>query len=389
MLDGAKAAILASAAAAVLLVGLRRRRPASLDEIGLRYVGTAGTKAADKYVGGDKTSEGQNFTSCYDALLASKRHAPGIEFLEIGVWYGKSLAMWAGTCGAIGGHAPPLAATHHGADLLLCSVADYFTSGSCCIRGVDINLRRWREHHPVLQRMGAFSRNSVEVYEFDTYSDSFATFARSALPPLDVVLDDGNHTAESQWHLFQLLFPRLKPGGVYIIEDIEQPAEVFTLGGASDGGRGTFFAAVLAHVAHGTYAQSQAVQREAERRAERAAARHINSKEQLRRQLASLREKHRALASGARGKGGSPNPAKGPVQGKADGKPTQSATEQIESAIRAKTAEVDAMPDHLSRDEQKRVRTAFIAAVEAAVALADDVASVEVRRNNLVFVRKH
>ena len=169
-------------------------RPPSLDNLGLRYL-TAPSRQKDKYSGGDKTSAGQGFTAFYASLLEARRHRPHLVFLEIGVWYGKSLAMW----------------------------ADYFTSGSATIIGIDISLTRWHEHRPDLEQMGAFTRNNVRAHQFDTYSDAFASFVCDKLPPPEVILDDGNHTAASQWHLFALLWRVLQSGGIYIIGDSRPP----------------------------------------------------------------------------------------------------------------------------------------------------------------------
>ena len=36
----------------------------------------------------------------------------------------------------------------------------------------------------------------------------------------DIVVDDGGHTADQQITSFFMLFPRLKPGGIYIVEDL-------------------------------------------------------------------------------------------------------------------------------------------------------------------------
>jgi len=323
----------------------------TLDEIGLRYLGGAAVFSRDKYLGGDKTSTGKSFTSFYESLLAPKRHLAGVVFLEVGVWYGKSLAMW----------------------------ADYFTSGDAQIHGVDINLRRWREHKPELESLGAFSRNTVYTYEVDTYSDKFAEMVAHELPQPDVVLDDGNHNAHSQWHLFALLFPRLRSGGIYIIEDIEQPSAVFTMGGgdSSDRGSGVFFAVVIAQTASEAFLRSPLVQREAERCVEAAVERHARARESLGKRLAALREKQRSLGSSPRGKAGG-SPQKGEKR----------IFEQLEAAIRQKLSEIDSMPVILSKQERLRVRSDFMTAVEAAASLAKSVATVQVRNNNVVFHKK-
>lgn len=37
----------------------------------------------------------------------------------------------------------------------------------------------------------------------------------------DVIIDDGGHHTDMIWHSFQLLWPTVKPGGFYFIEDLE------------------------------------------------------------------------------------------------------------------------------------------------------------------------
>ena len=196
----AASATAAAGIAAVLAWQRRRSSEPTLDEIGLRYMSKSAYKAGrEAYQGGDKTSAGQGFTSSYEELLAPLRHASGVVLLEVGVWYGKSLAMFSD-----------------------------FLAPDATIHGVDISLARWNTHSAELRDMGAFRRGAVHVHQHDTSSDEFAAFA-SGLPPLDVVIDDGNHTAASQWQVFTLLFPRLRSGGTYIIEDIEEPSGLFSM----------------------------------------------------------------------------------------------------------------------------------------------------------------
>ena len=38
-----------------------------------------------------------------------------------------------------------------------------------------------------------------------------------------------------QWRCFRLLWPRVRAGGVYIVEDIEDPATFFSMGDAASG----------------------------------------------------------------------------------------------------------------------------------------------------------
>lgn len=47
-----------------------------------------------------------------------------------------------------------------------------------------------------------------------------AAVAAAASGPFDVVIDDGGHAMHQQIASFQFLYPRLAPGGVYVVEDV-------------------------------------------------------------------------------------------------------------------------------------------------------------------------
>jgi len=102
-----------------------------------------------------------------------------IKFLEIGVFGGGSLDMW----------------------------RDYF-GPSATLFGVDINPDCAGLATPPTQvRIG---------------SQDDATFLRGVVEEMggvDVVLDDGSHVGKHQWSSFVTLFPLLREGGVYMIED--------------------------------------------------------------------------------------------------------------------------------------------------------------------------
>jgi len=128
----------------------------SLDEIGLKYTYDFGKRKT--YTGGDKTSMGHNFTERYDQLFQKIRF-DSIKFLELGVFYGKSLVMW----------------------------SDYFPNGH--IYGIDISLKRYNESIDTLKRHGAFKNNNISVFEQDITSDDFKDFLNT-LPDFDVIVDD-------------------------------------------------------------------------------------------------------------------------------------------------------------------------------------------------------
>lgn len=163
----------------------------SLDEIGLKYAYNFGK--GKQYVGGDKTSLGQNFTETYEKLFDPMRKEK-INLLELGVFYGKSLAMW----------------------------TEYFSNGK--IYGIDISLKRFNEEEQTLKKYGAFVNNNITVIEQDITNESFTLIIKT-LPNFDIIIDDALHRSDVQYNNLKLLFNKLNKGGYYIIEDIVDPIQ--------------------------------------------------------------------------------------------------------------------------------------------------------------------
>lgn len=141
-------------------------------------------KLAHKY-GTDKT----HYTPFYSLLLEGRRNTVA-SVLEIGI----------GT---------PSAMQH---------VAGYKPGAS---------LRMWEEYFPQAYIYGMDNDASVlfeteRIYTFcadqsrpDTY-----TLRADIHERFDLIIDDGSHNAEHQLITFKALKPRLRPGGLYIIEDV-------------------------------------------------------------------------------------------------------------------------------------------------------------------------
>lgn len=85
------------------------------------------------------------------------------------------------------------------------------------IVGVDINPECKKQERP-----------GVEILIGDQGDGDF--MARSVVPtgPFDIILDDGGHIPDQQLVSFFSLFPHLKDGGLYIVEDLHS---TFWLGG--------------------------------------------------------------------------------------------------------------------------------------------------------------
>jgi hypothetical protein len=110
-----------------------------------------------------------------------------VHLLEIGVYSGGSLEMW----------------------------ADYFGPG-CRIYGVDIEeaCRRYEDE-------------KTRIFIGDQADRAFWRRVRAEVPRLDVVIDDGGHKSIQQAVTLEELLPHLSPGGVYLCEDIHGPVNRF------------------------------------------------------------------------------------------------------------------------------------------------------------------
>jgi len=127
---------------------------------------------AIKY-GTDKSSPHHNYTDIYYRLLnTNKSEIKNV--LEIGIFQGNSLKMW----------------------------RDFFQNAT--IYGVDINPQCKFEEERIITIIG----NQTDVNFIKTLPDDF-----------DLIIDDGGHQSTQQIGSFVLLFPKLKSGGMYIVED--------------------------------------------------------------------------------------------------------------------------------------------------------------------------
>jgi hypothetical protein len=120
-----------------------------------------------------------HYFDIYDRHLAKFRGTE-MSLLEVGVYSGGSLGMWKA----------------------------YFGTG-CRVYGVDVE-----------EACAAYEDESVEIFIGDQVDRDFWTRLKGQLPPVDVVIDDGGHAPEQQLATLEEMLPHLRPGGVYICEDI-------------------------------------------------------------------------------------------------------------------------------------------------------------------------
>jgi hypothetical protein len=137
----------------------------SLDEIGLRF-------------GTDKASSGHGYLDFYESFLGHRRDEP-LKVLEVGVAQGASLRTWEA----------------------------YFPQAT--IIGVDIQAAARR-----------FQRGRVLIELADQSNIEELTGLGVAHGPFDLIVEDGSHMWEHQVTSLRTLFPFLRDGGTYIVEDL-------------------------------------------------------------------------------------------------------------------------------------------------------------------------
>jgi len=126
--------------------------------------------------GTDKSSLRQNYLVHYERLLSHLR-GDSFNLIEIGVYRGASLAVWNA----------------------------YFPKAT--IVGVDI-----------ADRCRQYAKGRIKVAIGSQADAAFLTELAAEYPPT-IVIDDGSHNPDHQIFSFEHLFPLLRPGGCYIVED--------------------------------------------------------------------------------------------------------------------------------------------------------------------------
>lgn len=143
------------------------RRLLSLEEIG-------------KTTNTDKAFSFHDYLRTYGELFEPMRHAP-IRLLEMGVLGGDSLITW----------------------------SKYFDHPDASITGIDIEIGRCQPIED--KRVRAITGSQTQDIAWEA--------------PFDIIIDDAGHFASQQIAAFCIYWPKwLKPGGLYIIEDLHTHA---------------------------------------------------------------------------------------------------------------------------------------------------------------------
>lgn len=129
--------------------------------------------------GTDRSSVGiHNYMTTYDGWFSPFRDQP-VRILEVGIHYGAGINTW----------------------------ANYFTHPQAEIIGVDNH-----DWGPTI-----LPDPRIKIC---WGSQDDAAFMATLPPDFDIIIDDGGHFVTSQRTCMELMWPRVKPGGWYVVEDL-------------------------------------------------------------------------------------------------------------------------------------------------------------------------
>lgn len=120
-----------------------------------------------------------HYFEIYDRHLA-KFVGRDAHVVEIGIYSGGSLEMWR-----------------------------HYFGPACRVTGIDVQ-----------EACRAYADERISIVIGDQADREFWRIFREQALPVDVLIDDGGHTYEQQRITLEEMLPHLKPGGVYLCEDV-------------------------------------------------------------------------------------------------------------------------------------------------------------------------
>uniref|UniRef100_A0A7S2PF97 Methyltransferase domain-containing protein n=1 Tax=Skeletonema marinoi TaxID=267567 RepID=A0A7S2PF97_9STRA len=134
----------------------------------------------------DKSRDDHSYVKLYNMIFASIRHSV-TNITEIGISHGQSIQAW----------------------------FRYFPNAD--IHGFDV---KWYGEDVVKINLEHL-KPRVHTHIVNILENNITMSGLGFLPEsMDIIIDDGPHSVSSQEGFLQKIFPCLKPGGYYIIEDI-------------------------------------------------------------------------------------------------------------------------------------------------------------------------
>jgi demethylmacrocin O-methyltransferase len=90
------------------------------------------------------------------------------------------------------------------------------------------SLQMWKRYFPFaritaidIYDKSALEERRVKIFRGSQIDEEFLDGMERLAGPFDVIIDDGSHLNEHVTQSFRLLFPKLKDGGIYVVEDTQ------------------------------------------------------------------------------------------------------------------------------------------------------------------------
>lgn len=134
--------------------------------------------------GSDKGPNDHNYTTIYEKYLSSMKDKP-LKILEIGFSGGASARIW----------------------------DEYFTHPNTQLYFIDVNTNCFNCMQGLSSRCSLYMVDQSDASQLHKFTSNIAN-------DFDIIIDDGGHMMHQQITSFKALFPTLKKGGLYIVEDL-------------------------------------------------------------------------------------------------------------------------------------------------------------------------
>lgn len=90
------------------------------------------------------------------------------------------------------------------------------------------SLRMWKSYFPYgkiysidIYDKSFIEENRIKIFKGSQVDEPFLKDVLSKISPLDLIIDDGSHINSHVIETFKILFPVLKEGGIYVVEDTQ------------------------------------------------------------------------------------------------------------------------------------------------------------------------
>jgi demethylmacrocin O-methyltransferase len=90
------------------------------------------------------------------------------------------------------------------------------------------SLRMWKKYFPFgkifsidIYDKSSLQENRIKIFKGSQVDSEFLYRVTDEIGGIDIIIDDGSHVNEHVIETFNHLFPRLKDGGIYVIEDTQ------------------------------------------------------------------------------------------------------------------------------------------------------------------------